>query len=146
MSKSKVSPHQCVGSAAVEDTINRFIMSSWNVEGLTDVKIQEICQYMLLNSIDIVCMQETRSPKSDSFSASDGFAVYLSGRGDGEREFAGVGFIVAPSFRKFIIGCDPHSSHITSLKLKVSGGCGYIFSVYAPHNLHALGIRSKFHE
>ena len=37
---------------------NRFIICSWNVEGLTDTKIEEISLYMRTNSIDIVCIQE----------------------------------------------------------------------------------------
>ena len=141
-----VSPHRLVGSSAVEDTRNRLIVSSWNVEGLTDITLHEMRAYMVLNSVDIVCIQESRKSKSDHFATCDGFAVFLSGRGDEEREFAGVGFVVAPSFRKFVIGCDPYSSRISSLKIRVTGGCGYIFSVYAPHNLHALDARSKFYE
>ena len=76
----------------------------------------------------------------------DGSAVYFSGRGDNNREYAGTAIFAAPHMRKHILGFNPISSRICSLKLRVAGGCSYIFSVYAPHNLYPLPERRAFYD
>ena len=125
---------------------NRLIICSWNVEGLSDVKLIQICIYMRSNSIDICCLQETRKPKSDTYSTDGGFLVYLSGRGDEHREWAGVGFVVAPWAKSLATSFRPCCSRIASLKLVVSGGCMSLSSVYAPHNMKSLPDRVQFYE
>ena len=91
------SPHSSVGlSAGIGRRRRELIIGSWNLEGLTEIKLYEICTYMSANSIDILCMQETRKVKSDNYDTDGGFQVYLSGSGDASREWAGVGFIIAP--------------------------------------------------
>ena len=123
-----------------------MIICTWNLEGLTDIKLFEVCTYMKTHSIDILCIQETRKPKSDHYRTDDGFQVYLSGVGDGSRERAGVGFIVSPKFCRFVMGCRPLSSRISSLKVRVPGGCCQIFSVLAPHNLKPQPERVQFYD
>ena len=123
-----------------------LIVSSWNVEGLTDIKIEEITTYMLRNSIDVLCIQETRKPYADTYRSEKGFLLLLSGRGDASREYAGVGFVVAPWMQPHIMGFTPNSSRCASLKLRVQGGCMALFSVYAPHTLHPLSDRIAFYD
>ena len=102
---------------------------------------------MKTHGIDIVCIQETRKPRSDCFVADDGCSVYLSGRGDdSHREYAGTGFIVAPYMKKFILGFNPISSRLSSFKLRIPGGCFFVFCVYAPHNGHPLTDRLAFYD
>ena len=101
---------------------------------------------MRANSIDIFCIQETRKLKSDSYVTDDGYHVYLSGSGDASREWAGVGFIVSPSSKHFVIGFDPFSNRICSMRVKISGGCSALFCIYAPHNLRPLPERVQFYD
>ena len=76
---------------------------------------------MKTNSIDIVCMQETRRKKTDTFHTDCGFWVLLSGHGEEEREWAGVGCIVAEIFQNMVIGFNPFSNRDACLKLRVAG-------------------------
>ena len=73
-----------------------FKIATWNVEGLTDEKLLTIQRAMKELDIGIICIQETRKKLSDYFITEDHFLVILSGRADDQREYAGVGFIVAP--------------------------------------------------
>ena len=135
-----------MGTSARKGCRNQLISITWNIEGLTDIKLYEIYEYMKRNSVDIACIQETRKTKSDTYVTSAGYEVFLSGSGDAQREWAGVGFIVAPHFRKFVIGFAPNSNRICSLKIKVSRGCSAVFCAYAPHNLKPLEERLHFYE
>ena len=55
------------------------IVGSWNIEGMTDIKLHEVCMYMIYNSVDIMCIQEVRRLRSDAFKNDAGFLVYASG-------------------------------------------------------------------
>ena len=125
---------------------NRLIISSWNVEGLTDLKLYEICSYMKATSVDVMCLQETWKLQSDRFTADFGYAVMLSGATGTQMDRAGVGFIVSPKLLASIIGFTPFSNRLACLRTKVSGGSMAIFSVYAPHNLRPLDERIGFYE
>ena len=84
--------------------INRLILGTWNIKGMTDTNLIEITSYMANHSIMILAIQETRRLRTDRFVTDDGSAVFLSGSTSGQREWAGVGFTVAPSFSRHIIG------------------------------------------
>lgn len=118
---------------------------TWNVEGLTDIKIYEICNYMEANGIHIACVQETRQPKSDSYCTETGFQVLLSG-GTGAKEWAGVGFIVSPEFKKNVVSSCPFSNRIASITFKVSGVKHALICVYAPHNGRPTEEKLQFYE
>ena len=124
---------------------HRLHVCIWNVEGLTDLKLEQIALYMQENSLDIVCMQEVRKNKADSFELTSGHVVYWSGSADGGREWAGVGFVVAPHFKKYILGCSPFNNRVACLKLRVTRGCIALFTVLAPHNLKPLEERTEFY-
>ena len=66
------------------------------MEGLTDIKVAEVKNFMVRNTISIVCMQETHILQSPYYTTENGFIVICSGSASGLRENAGVGFIVAP--------------------------------------------------
>ena len=61
-------------------------MRSWKMEGLTEVKLEQIACSMEGNSLDIVCMQEVRENKTDTFELASGHIIYCSGIGGIERE------------------------------------------------------------
>jgi len=72
--------------------------------------------------------------------------VYLSGSLGTSPEWAGVGFIIAPSLQHHIVGFHPASNRVSSLKVKVSGGSIAVVCVYAPHNLKPLDERVAFYD
>ena len=129
----------------IHSVIGNISIGSWNVEGLTDIKIEEIMIYMRQLHIDICCLQETRKPKSDIF-LRNGYKVVLSGSGVAEREWAGVGFILSPRAQKSIVGFCQLNNRMASLRLKAVGGVFAVFSVYSPHNLKDLVDRIEFYE
>ena len=119
---------------------------SWNLEGLTDIKLADVCTYMVDNSLDICCIQETRKSNSDKYLHDSGHVVLLSGNGSGLREWAGVGFIVSPALQRFVVGFHPISSRMACLKVRVVGGLVAIFCVYSPHTLKPLVERVQFYD
>jgi len=73
-----------------------LIIASWNVQGLTDIKLWELTAMMQRRSISILCIQETRVKQSPPYTTDNNFLVILSGSGNVGRDYAGVGIIVAP--------------------------------------------------
>ena len=104
MSDHKVSPRGPSGRLARVGRKHRLIVTTWNLEGLSEIKMHEITMYMESNSVDVLCIQETRRAKSDHFTTYNGYGVYLSGNGAGQREWAGVGFVIAPAFVPYVMG------------------------------------------
>ena len=95
------------------------------------------------NSLDILCIQETRKPNSDKYWHDDsGHLVLLSGNGGGSREWAGVGFVVSPALQRYIVGFHPVSSRIACLKMRVAGGFVALFCVSSLHTLKPPGRAS----
>ena len=100
---------------------------TWNVKGITEVKIHSICEYMYKYGLDFVCLQETHAPKADYYSYAFGpskaqFLVILSGADGAEGRRAGVGFIVAPWTAHLIHGFLQWNERLAILKLKIKGG------------------------
>ena len=127
-------------------TPNRLTIGSWNLEGMTDLKLHKICTYMKLHSIDILCIQETRKINSDKYLSDDGCTVLLSGSGESCREWAGVGFVISARADRCVIGFRPLSNRIACLKLRVAGGTLALFTTLAPHNLRPLPEKAAFYD
>ena len=130
----------------IHSSSGNIIVGTWNVEGLTDIKIEQLSDYMTQFSIGILCIQEVRRPKSDVFVTTRGFQIILSGSSTLEREWAGVGFVVAPRIRKSVAGFCQFSSRAASLKVKIVGGTFAVLSAYAPHNMKDISETSAFCE
>ena len=94
--------------------IGSIRIGSWNVEGLTDVKKEQVIDHMIQYSIE-----ETRKLKSDVYLTSRGYKLILSGCSTSEREWAGVGFILSPKVCKSVAGFCKFNNRLASLKLKV---------------------------
>ena len=100
---------------------------------------------MTRRQISILCIQETHARISERYRTFGNFLVINAGHDqEDQREYAGVGFIIAPSLIPSIIGAICFSNRIACLKLRVPGGNTCIFSVYAPHNGHTAQIRQSF--
>ena len=99
---------------------------------------------MIRESIDISCLQDTHRSLSDSFISDEDFLIILSGGSNNDREYAGVGFLIAPHIRKSILGFCQKSNRMCCLKLRISGGKVAIFSTYAPHADKPYNERQQF--
>ena len=120
-------------------------IATWNVEGLTDAKLVQLRGIMEDRGIDILCMQETHVGKSEYIVDESGYLLIHSGREDEEREYAGVGFLVAPRLRRSIVGFCQLSSRIAYIKIRVRGGKAVVFNAYAPHGGRGHDERQQFY-
>ena len=99
---SNVSPVSIAGRNRFVHTDNAapysgdLVIASWNVEGLSALKLWELTLIMQRRGISILCIQEARISQSPYYRTDNGFLVVLSGSSGGGKEFAGVGFIIAP--------------------------------------------------
>ena len=72
------------------------------------------------------------------------FLTILSGGPEGEREYAGVGFLVSPHMRQHIIGFNDHTNQWASLHIRVQGCKIQVFTIYAPENGLDVALRHSF--
>jgi len=70
--------------------------------------------------------------------------VILSGGPSGTREYAGVGFLVAPYARNWVAAFREHTDRIASISLRVPGGKILLVSIYAPHGGRGYYERQSF--
>ena len=130
----------------MENMDQNCCIGTWNIEGYTEEKLISLQVMMLSHQLSVLCLQEVKRCKSEHFISDAGFLVILSGSSEEITEHAGVGFIIAPSARKSIIGFCPLSNRLCAIKLKMKGGKFAIISTYAPHSGHAFDIRQRhFH-
>ena len=52
-------------------------IATWNIEGLSDLKIIELQRYMLDMDIDLICLQETHIPGAEAYPTEEGFFIVL---------------------------------------------------------------------
>ena len=88
-------------------------------------------------------MQETHI-RTSPYYTEDGFLVILSGASSVAKEFAGVGFIVAPWAKHSAIGFLQFSNRLCCLKLRVPHGQLALISAYVPHSGYSIDVRQAF--
>ncbi len=110
---------------------------------ITASKLEQVLLHMQTYSIDLLCLQETHQSGSDHFIAQ-GFLVVYSGTDSGERERAGVGFVVAPWIRHAVIGFTQFNSRLASISIRVQGGSARFVCAYSPNNEHDFDVRADF--
>ena len=66
------------GSVGVHNMSQFKIMSS-NIEGLSELKENEIVEYMSGFEIDVCCLQETRKSKSDVYTSNGAWFILSDG-------------------------------------------------------------------
>eukprot|EP00959_Pyramimonas_sp_CCMP1952_P422471 8849885-Pyramimonas_sp.AAC.1 len=94
--------------------------------------------------IAVLCLQETHCKGSPVFDV-EGFCVILSGKEEDAREYAGVGFIVAPWAKQAIKGYMQQSSRMASLRIRVAGGVLTLITTYAWTNVHEYDTRRDYY-
>ena len=99
---------------------------------------------MRRQGIHVLCIQEIHILRTPYYITDDGYLVVLSGSALGSREFAGVGFIIAPAARDSVIGFLQRSNRLACIKLRVEKGRAAIISAYAPHSGHSFDSRQSF--
>ena len=94
--------------------------------------------------IGILAVQEMHRSYSEYFVADSGYFYILSGSDQDEREYAGVGFIVARSCRNYIVEFCAASIKMACLRMKCSKGKFAIFSAYAPTKIYPYALRQEY--
>ena len=122
-----------------------MLIASWNVQGLSEVKVWEIIHIMKRRRIDILCMQETHISQSPYYNVG-GFQVILAGSSTSSKEFAGAGFVVAPWAMASVVGFLQFSNRLSCMKIRVSRGQIAIINGYAPHSGYPFAVRQCFFE
>ena len=104
--------------------VGKCKIGTWNIEGLTEEKLVELIRIMEERDIGILCLLETYCAATDYFLIflNDGYLVIQSGASKDMREWPGIGFLVAPAFRRSVLGFNQFSDRIASLKLKALAG------------------------
>ena len=101
-------------------------IATWNIEGMrgdSKIKLVELCLFMKVHGISILCLQETQLFGNEHF-MEDGFLVFLSGAVVGSSDtYAGVGFMIAPWAVKAVVGFRAISSRIASLRVNYHFYC-----------------------
>ena len=92
-------------------------------------KLDQLLALMRKHNIDILIMSETNITDSHTF-YKEGFQISYSG--ETAHPNAGVGFIIAPHIRPFIMGFAPHTARIAELSLRSQPRQMDLFALYAP--------------
>ena len=141
-SSNRLSSHS-YGNRAIPYS-NQLQFGSWNVEGLTETKLYQLCDIMRSRALTFVCLQETRVPYSGSRILDNGYLLITSGTDNDKKTFLGVGFLVAPWARRAIFSFKTISERLCYLKLRVHGGKALFFNTYAPHGGYEYNVRQTY--
>ena len=113
-----------------------FLCATWNVEGLRSPgKHHVLVRAMETYHLDIVLLQETHTQGAASYCIRD-HLFYLVGSSDRKCDaHAGVGFILAPHMRKYVIRFTPYHARVAALEINTRPRASTFFSIYAPSTL-----------
>ncbi|VFQ71221.1 unnamed protein product [Cuscuta campestris] len=128
-----------VGGSQRGKVVSHVRFGSWNIGTLTGKSI-ELVQVLKRRRIQVACVQETRwvGTKAREF---DGFKLWNSGSARGRN---GVGILVAPELREFVVEVKRISDRLMAIKL-VLGGCAInVVRAYAPHVGLADEVKREF--
>ena len=118
-------------------------MGSLNVQGFADtLKLKNSVQMVREHNLGVLFLSETKSTSYYSYN-SEGHLVVLSG--NHKDKHAGVGVIIAPKFRPYLLDIIQISPRIIHITFKKKGGNVHLIGTYAPHSGHDLeDIRQQF--
>ena len=110
-------------------------VGTWNVRTLRPAgKLEQLTHAMSRYHWNIVGLCEMRWKNFGEMSTDDGHKVYFSGE-EGKHEY-GVGFLVHKDVVGAVLGCQPVSSRLISIRLRAAPFNITIIQVYAPTSGH----------
>ena len=99
-------------------------------------KREQVITYMEKNSIDLLCMQETKIPSS-SIEQRDNYIFVFSTSETGGADHHGVGFCYNRKIEKYRNHYIQHSSHLAEMEINMHGNPLVILTAYMPHDASA---------
>lgn len=104
-------------------------IATWNVRSMNNGKIEIVKREMKRYGVDILGVSELRWSGLGHFNSSDCTVYYC---GSDSRRRNGVGFICSHDIKKCVMGYNPVSDRIISLRLQCRPMNVTIIMVYAP--------------
>ena len=103
-----------------------------NVQGFAEtLKLKNTVQIMQEHRLDVMILTETKSTSYYSYQ-SEGYLVVLSG--NHKDKHAGVGVVLSPTVRPYLLDVNQVSNRIIHLAFKKKGGNIHIIGAYGPHS------------
>ena len=112
-----------------------IVIGTWNIRTLRPAgKLQELMYEMARYQWHVLGLCEMRWKSIGEIITDEGHKVYYSGHDS--RHESGVGFIVRKEVVPAVMGCQPVSSRIITLRIRASPFNIYIIQAYAPTSDH----------
>ena len=109
-------------------------VASLKARGLKEItKREQVITYMKINSLDLLCLQETKIPIS-SIEQKGNYVFVFSSSAEGGVEHHGVGFCYSRKIEKYRNHYIQHSSHLSEIEINMHGNPLVILSAYMPHD------------
>ena len=108
-----------------------------SVRGMREItKREQVITYLKKNSINLLCLQETKIPSS-SIEQRDSYIFVFSTSETGGTDHHGVGFGYHREIEKYRDHYTQHSSHIAEMGINMHGNPLVILTAYMPHDASA---------
>jgi hypothetical protein len=122
------------GTAPKWEYSKEIRVASLNVRGMKEIsKREQVVTYMKHNSIDLLCVQETKIPSS-SIEQRGNYVFVFSSSVEGGNDHHGVGFCYSRKIEKYRNHYVQHSSHLAEIEVNMHGNPLVILTAYMPHD------------
>ena len=122
---------------------SKIKFGSLNVQGMADtLKLRNAIQLMQEHRLGVLLLSETRSTSYYSYTSEQHLVIVSGNKSD---RFAGVGAIISPWLRPYLMDVIQVSNRLIHLAFKKQGGNMHVIGVYGPHSgLDEEGVRVPF--
>ena len=111
---------------------SRLRFGALNVQGFADtLKLKNAIQLMQEHNLGILLLSEAKSTSYYSYTSEEHLVVLSGNKRD---RHAGVGAIISPSLRPYLMDVVQVNSRIIHFSLKKQGGNIHVIGVYGPHS------------
>ena len=93
-------------------------------------KLHRLIALMKERSLSVLFLSETRSTSYHYF-LSEGYLCYFNG--SPKQKGAGVGAIIAPAFRPYLLDVKQFSERLIQLRARAASGQFHLWGTYPPH-------------
>ena len=121
----------------------RMIIGTWNVRTMDQGKLDIMKSEMEMTGVDIMGISEMRWTGMEHF-MSDEYEVYYCGQVTLRRN--GVAFICTDEIRRCVMGFNPVSDRIATIRLQCKPVNMTVLQVYAPTSTAEEGYIEEFYE